>query len=170
MTKHLLFKNQSMKLKVKSTIENTPTKQKTSCFSLSKSTDEVRPFRRLIKSASFKEASSSRVNNDSVKLIKPRSPTVHVSTQIKAERENSSLEKKYFKGENCANVLTQQHSTIVKKSEYKAEGSVPKKSECGSSRSQLEPGMLNSGCSFVLDIFLQKLEHVTCSTSLLIHI
>lgn len=55
------------------------------------------------------------------------------------------MEKKDFKGENRTDVLAQQHSTIVKKFEYKAKRSVPKKTECGSSCSHLETGMLNSG-------------------------
>ncbi|KAJ3689574.1 hypothetical protein LUZ61_018738 [Rhynchospora tenuis] len=139
MTKHLSFKNPSMKPKVKSMAESIPTKEKPSGFSLLKPTDEARPFRRLIKSASLKEGSSSRANSDSLKLAKPSSPTVHISREMSREREKISLEKKKFKGENRTNVLAQQPGTVVKRIESKAEGSIPKKPEYGASFSQMEP-------------------------------
>ncbi|KAJ4777998.1 RING/FYVE/PHD zinc finger superfamily protein [Rhynchospora pubera] len=144
MTKHLSFKNPSMKPKVKSMAESIPTKEKTSGFSLLKPTDEARPpFRRLIKSASLKEGSSTRANPDSLKLAKPSCPTVHInppkSLETSREREKISLEKKHFKRENCTNVLAQQPGAIVKKIESKAEGSIPKKPEYVASFSRMEP-------------------------------
>ncbi|KAJ1693511.1 hypothetical protein LUZ63_010209 [Rhynchospora breviuscula] len=143
MTKHLSFKNPSMKPKVKSMAESIPTKEKASGFSLLKPTDEARPFRRLIKSASLKEGSSSHANPDSLKLAKPSSPTVHISPpkslEMRREREKISLEKKHFKRENRTNVLAQQPGAIVKKIESKAEGNIPKKPEYVASFSRMEP-------------------------------